>query len=270
MKQHLVLGCGYLGQVVAHRWLAQGHPVAALTRSRTEQFRQQRLEAIQGDVTHTDLKLPAADTVLYAIGMDRTAGKSMRDVYLHGLENVLRVLPKSRRFIYVSSTSVYGQANGDWVDETFPTEPTEESGQIILECEQLLRRHLPEAIILRFAGIYGPNRVIRRAAIERGEPLTTAPEHWLNLIHVDDGANAVVAAADHGRAGTYNIADNCPVTRRDFYTTMAELLNAPVPQFQPTTGADNNRRVSNEKMRAELGMVLRYPSFREGLKQAIG
>ena len=160
--------------------------------------------------------------------MDRSSGRSFREVYLDGLRNVLDRLPKPSRFIYVSSTSVYGQSGGEEVDETSPTEPRDENGRIVLAAEQLLRSKLPDAIVLRFAGIYGPGRIIRRAAIERGEPLIGDADKWLNLIHVDDGALAILAAEEHGRAGkaAYLVADDEPVRRREFYTFMAELLKA--------------------------------------------
>ena len=159
--------------------------------------------------------------------MDRSAGKSMREVYLVGLANVLRVLPTPRRFIYVSTTSIYAQTDGDWVDEASPAEPTEESGRVALECERDLREHLPDAIVLRFAGIYGPGRVIRRTSIVKGEPIAADPDGWLNLIHVEDGSRAVLAAAERGQPGaTYNVADDRPVTRREFYSELATLLGA--------------------------------------------
>lgn len=274
--KRLIVGCGYLGLVVARRWRMQGHPVAALTRSRSSFFAEQGITPVLGDVTDPALVLPTATTVLYAVGMDRTAGKSMRDVYLGGLLNVLKVLPTPERFIYISSTSVYGQTTGEWVTETSPTEPVEESGKIIHACEQELRARCPHAIVLRFAGIYGPGRVIRRASIERGEPLPTDPTKWLNLIHVEDGATAVLQAAEQARPGaTYNIADDAPVTRRDFYTTMADLLHVAPPVFTtPPEGVarhDNtHRRISNHKMREELGVSLQYPTHVEGLAHAIG
>jgi nucleoside-diphosphate-sugar epimerase len=267
---HLILGCGYLGRVVARRWLAAGHRVAALTRSRTADLRALGVEPIVGDVTDpASLQLPPVDTVLYAIGLDRSAGKGMREVYVGGLTNVLNVLPAPRRFLYVSSTSVYGQSDGGWVDESSPTEPTEESGRVVLECEQLLRARLPHATILRFAGIYGPGRVIRRAAVEKGEPLAADPEGWLNLIHVEDGA-AVVAAAQAVEGQTINVADDRPVTRREFYTAMAVMLSAPPAAFAAGATGGSNRRVSNQRMFEELGVVLIYPDFRSGLRQAIG
>jgi nucleoside-diphosphate-sugar epimerase len=194
----------------------------------------------------------------------------MHEVYFGGLTNVLNALPDVRRLMYISSTSVYGQADGDWVDESSPTEPADESGRVVLECERLLRERRPDAIVLRFAGIYGPGRVIRRTAVEHGEPLATDPDGWLNLIHVEDGASAVVAAAMRGEVGvTHNVADNRPVTRREFYTEMAARLAAPAPRFIPTAEC-TNRRIGNRRMRAELGVELRFPDFRAGLRDALG
>jgi nucleoside-diphosphate-sugar epimerase len=269
---HLIVGCGYLGRVVARNWLAEGRSVGGLTRSRPEILRALGIEPILGDVTHpTSLKLPAADTVVYAIGLDRSAGKSMREVYLGGLTNVLDVLPAPRRFIYISSTSVYGQTDGEWVDEESPTEPAEENGRIVLECESLLRQRIPEGIILRFAGIYGPGRLIKRAAVEKGEPLATDPDKLINLIHVEDGAQAVIAAAERGRPGaTYIVADGKPVTRREFYDELSKLLEAPTPRFESRAGEPTNRRISNRRMITELDVRLSFPDFSSGIREAIG
>lgn len=272
MATHLILGCGYLGRVVSRQSLATGIRVAAVTRSQSDELRSLGIEPILGDVTDpTSLKLPAADTVVHAIGLDRSAGKSMREVYLGGLSNVLDVLPAPRRFIYISSTSVYGQTNGEWVDEESPTEPAEENGRIVLECERLLRQRIPEAIVLRFAGIYGPDRLIKRAALEKADPLVTDPDKLINLIHVEDGARAVIAAAERGRPGaTYNVADGNPVTRREFYDELSRLLGAPTPRFESQAGERTNRRISNRRMATELDMELSFPDFRSGLREAIG
>jgi nucleoside-diphosphate-sugar epimerase len=269
---NLILGCGYLGRAVVQLWLAEGRSVAALTRSRTDEFRLLGVEPILGDVTAPNrLNLPSADTVLYAIGLDRSAGKPMREVSLDGLTNVLNVLPIPRRFVYISSTSVYGQTDGGRVDEDSVTEPAAENGRIVLECEQLLHKRLPEAIILRFAGIYGPGRLIKRAAVAKGEPLAIDPDKLINLIHVEDGARAVVAAADRGKPGaTYNVADDGPVTRREFYSALATLLGAPPPRFESAARERTDRRISNLRMRTELGVELQFPDFRAGLRHVIG
>jgi nucleoside-diphosphate-sugar epimerase len=273
---NLVIGCGYLGRRVAAAWRATGRRVAALTRNRAGELATLGLDPVLGDVTEpTSLAaLPAASTVLYAVGMDRSSGKSMRDVYVAGLANVLTVLRPPNRFIYVSSTSVYGQTDGREVDECSQTEPIEESGRIVREAELMLQERHPNAIILRFAGIYGPDRVLRKQAILNGEPLIGDADKWLNLIHVADGVQAVLAAESQGRPGEiYNIADDHPVRRRDFYTFLAELLGGRPAHFESPPAAkappEANRRISNRKARTELGFVPAFPSYRAGLPNAV-
>ena len=273
----LIIGCGYLGHRVADLWTTAGRRVLALTRNRSEELQKFGIEPILGDVTDptTLTVLPAASTVLYAVGLDRTSGKSMSEVYIQGLRNVLDALPSFERFIYVSSTSVYGQIDGSIVEESSPTEPFEESGKIVLEAERLLRDRRPGSIILRFAGIYGPGRLLRKQAILKGEPLMGDPEKWLNLIEVRDGARAVLAAEARASSGeTFIIADDTPVSRRDFYTHLAKLLNAPVAKFEAGTpgvpiSRDTNRRLTNRKAKAGLGWLPEYGSYRDGLAAAI-
>src|SRR5207244_11681442 len=126
------------------------------------------------------------------------------------------------RVMYVSSSSGYGQCHGEEVDETAATAPLEESGQVVLAAEQLLWSRLPNAIVLRFGGIYGPGRLLRQKAVQAGEPIQADPDRWLNLIHVEDGASAVLAAEARAQSGAvYNICDDQPVRRREFLTLLA-------------------------------------------------
>ena len=278
-RDKLVIGCGYLGRRVAALWRDQGRQVWATTRKRAEGLRAAGIEPVICDVLDLEsLKaLPAVNTVLYCIGLDRSAGASMRDVYVGGLANVLDHLPVPQQFLYVSSTSVYGQSAGEVVDEQSPTEPEEESGRVVLEAERLLRHRLPGAVILRFAGIYGPGRLLRRQAIEKGEPIQADPERWLNLIHVDDGAAAILAAEQVAPAGeTINVCDGQPVRRRDFFAKLAHRLGAPEPRFlvpdlslPPPPHEKANRRIGNRKLREDLHFTFRYPTWREGLEKSI-
>ena len=269
----LIIGCGYLGRRIADLWTTAGRRVVALTRNRSELLQTLGIEPILGDVTDPAslTGLPTVSTVLYAVGLDRTAGKSMSEVYIQGLRNVLDALPPCERFVYVSSTSVYGQTDGSIVDESSPTEPLEDSGKIVLTAERLLRERLPNAIILRFAGIYGPERLLRKQALLKGEPLLGDPEKWLNLIEVRDGARAVLAAEERSPLGeTFIIADDEPVHRRDFYTHLAKLLNAPEAKFVATAPGvpvprDTNRRLTNRKAKSVLGWKPEYANYREGL-----
>ena len=261
-------------------WLAQGRQVRVTTRRPQEAaaLRTQGMEPILCDVLDADMApLPAAETVLYAVGFDRSSGKSMRSVYVDGLANVLDRLPSPGRFIYVSSSSVYGQTDGGWIDEASPTEPEEESGRIVLDAETVLRTKLPTAVILRFAGIYGPGRLLRRTTIEAGEPIIGDAERWLNLIHVDDGTHVVVAAEARAVAGQiYNVSDGHPVRRRDFYAELARVLGAPPPRFaspplnEPMPPHERaNRRIRNARMNEELRTELRYAGYLQGLAASV-
>jgi nucleoside-diphosphate-sugar epimerase len=275
----LVIGCGYLGSRVAALWRAEGRRVFVTTRrvAAAEDLRTRGFEPILCDVTRPEtIQLPPVDVIAYAVALDRTSGLSMRDVYVGGLANVLARLPKAGRFVYVSSSSIYGQTDGAWIDEDAPTEPAEPAGLIVLEAEGVLRAERSDAILLRFSGIYGPGRWLRRKSIEAGEPIVGDADKWLNLIHVDDGAAAVLAAGKHGVPGrVYNVCDNEPVRRRDFYRAMATALHAPAPTFAPPISdaplpphESANRRLSNRRLREELRVNFRYPSYREGLTAA--
>ncbi|MBL8830463.1 MAG: NAD(P)H-binding protein, partial [Planctomycetaceae bacterium] len=123
MSTKLIVGCGYLGLRVAGRWLAQGDTVYAVTRSsaRADEWRGLGIHPLIADVTDpASLRdLPVAETVLFAVGYDRSAGKAIGDVYVDGLRHVLDALPTATgRVIYISSTGVYGECDGDWVDES--------------------------------------------------------------------------------------------------------------------------------------------------------
>jgi nucleoside-diphosphate-sugar epimerase len=125
-------------------------------------------------------------------------------------------------------------------------------------------------VILRFAGIYGPGRVLRKASLLKGEPVPGDGERFVNLIHVDDGVRAVLAAEANAEPGeTYLIADDAPPTRRELFTRTAKLIGAPVPTFDGGGGVEANRRVSNAKAKQRLGFQPLYPSIAEGLPASV-
>ena len=158
-----------------------------------------------------------------------------------------------------------------------PTEPNEDSGRIVLEAENLLRAKMPDSIILRFSGIYGQGRLLRRQTLEKGEPIVGDADKWLNLIHVEDGARIILAAEQQGQPGrVVNVCDDHPVRRRYFYTTLARVLNAPAPKFvappegQPTPPHEKgHRRINNRRMKEDLGIRLQYPDYEQGLRASL-
>jgi nucleoside-diphosphate-sugar epimerase len=270
----LIIGCGYVGRRLAACWKQQGHQVFATTRrpDHAAEFTALGWKPILCDVVNSAMRQQNVDVAVIAVGFDRSSGQTMRAVYVDGLRNVLQMVPTTARLIYVSSTSVYGQTSGEMVDEQAETAPQESSGQVVLDAERALREVRPGAIVLRFAGIYGPGRLLREQAIRAGQPIVAAPDRWLNLIQVDDGVRAIEAAESRAQPGQiYNIADDEPVRRIDFFTHLATQLGAPTPRFEPVPEGQSppheltNRRISNRRMREELQVELAYPSYREGV-----
>ncbi len=278
----LIVGCGYLGLRVGHLLGKRSQPIFGTTRTeaRAERLRASGISPVIANVLDPASLhgLPKADRVLYCVGFDRTAGVSMRALYLDGLRNVLRALNgKTQRLVYVSATSVYGRNDGGWVNEDSPTDPATESGRVCLDAESIALGSEFEVVVVRYSGLYGPGRILRRAAIERGEPIVGDPEKWLNLIQIDDAASAALVALDRGLSGrTYLASDDQPLPRREFYQYVAEVLGCSPPRFQaPESGSaeaqreDSNKRVSNRRIRDELELVLAYPDCRAGLRAAI-
>jgi nucleoside-diphosphate-sugar epimerase len=272
----LIVGCGYLGLRVASRLIERGEHVLGTTRraDRSAELRSLGIEPVILDVVDPARgELPSFDHLLYCVGFDRSSGASMRTVYVDGLLGILgRLEGRSLRFVYAGSTSVYGQDDGSIVTEDDPTEPRQTSGQVCLEAERIAIAR--GASVLRLAGLYGPGRIIRRAALLAGEPIIGDPEKVVNLIHIDDATTAAVAALDLGQPSrVYNVADDRPVSRRELYALTAACLGAPVPSFRPLEGESGreeaNRRIGNPRMKDELGVLLQYPDVTTGIPASI-
>jgi len=290
--EKLIIGCGYLGLRVAKAWVAEGHHVSALTRSsmRAAELTGHGIQPIVGDICQPQslASLPAAETVLFAVGYDRASGYSQQAVYVDGLKNVLELMAlRIKRLIYISSSSVYGQSAGEWVDESSECQPRQPGGLCCLSAEKLVTEHFPagrsdrechsSANILRLSGIYGPGRLLSRIeSLRAGEPLAGRGDAWLNLIHVDDAVRAVQATESIGSPGqTYLVSDDLPVQRADYYNRLAALCDAPPVRFNPDVASARgsggiNKRCRNRRMRDELKVQLQYPTISEGLPQSIG
>ena len=220
--------------------------------------------------------------VLIAISYDRSSRHSRYESQVGGLINLLGHLPTDARVCYVSTTGVYHQKDGRWVDETSPTFPARPGGQAHLQAEQQLHVQRPNSpwMVLRLAGIYGPGRVPRAADVIAGRPIASPQHGHLNLIHVQDAARAVMAAWDRlqqprpasMQERLYLVSDDRPVIRSDFYRFIADHYRAPAPTYvQPAPGSpallrsDSDKRVSNGKLRRDLLPSLLYPDYRDGL-----
>lgn len=280
----LIVGCGYVGLRLARHWVKQGKEVWATTRSleRAAELSAFGLRPLVLDVTQeTKFSLPDVETVVFAVGYDRTGPHQIEEVYVDGLRRVADSCSASvSRFVYLSSTGVYGQTTGEWVDEESPCEPVRDGGKACLAAEHLLREHptlAEKAIVLRLAGIYGPDRLPQAKLLMRGEPLPVAAEGQLNLIHVDDIVQ-IVDKCDTvlSPPQLLCVSDGHAVRRAEFYKYLAQLLNCEPPRFTPPVAgssqaarARGSKRIRNTRLQALLNPDWAYPTYREGLASIV-
>ena len=281
-QTRLIVGCGYLGRRVAARWVAAGHRVVCLTRSpgTAAEFASRGWEAVVGDVTDAAslAALPAADVVLHSVGYDRSSDRTREEVAAGGTGNLLASpAGGAGRYIYISTTGVYGFDGGQLVHEASEIDPTSPGGAANYAAEQSVFAaydgRTGAAVVLRPSGIYGPGRVMRSAEqVRSGEPVRGRPDAWLNLVHVEDLAAAVALAADHPQPmREYLITDDRPLTRRDYYTLLAERLGGPPPTFTGEGGRVDGlgKRCRNDRAKRHLGWAPRFPTAAQGLDQAL-
>lgn len=286
MSSTLILGCGYLGRRVGGILAERGEIVHGTTRSpeKIPSFTDLGIRPVLANVLDpADIAaLPDADRVFLCISHDRQSTATPHAVHVGGLRGVLERYRTAglRRVVHASTTGVYAQNDGDWVDEDSPAGPTSESGRAHLEAENLLlamsKARGLSTVSLRFSGLYGPGRIPAIQRIERGLPISGNPEHWLNLIHIEDAALCGVAALDHiaPPSSRYVATDDRPVRRREFYHLVSRLLGLPEARFErpprPTGRDGSNKRAANERIRRELGLELQFPSIDTGLPAALG
>lgn len=279
----LIVGCGYVGIPLGAELVRQGHEVFGLRRSAEggEELKIAGIQPLAGDITRPEdlARLPAPfDWVVNTVSSSKGGAEEYRAVYLDGTRHLIDWLAGTalKKFVYTSSTSVYGQSDGSLVKEDAPTQPASETSRLLVDAENLLlsaarERQFP-AVVLRVAGIYGPGRGHLFQQYLRNEArIAGRGERLLNMIHRDDVVNAITAALKSGRPGEiYNTSDDEPVAQIHFFRWLSETLGKYMPPF--ATEAENaqrkrgltNKKVSNRKMKMELGVQLKHPTFRQG------
>jgi nucleoside-diphosphate-sugar epimerase len=279
----LIVGCGYVGLPLGAELVKQGHEVFGLRRSSVAnaEIIAVGIHPLTADITRlSDLaKLPASfEWVVNTVSSSKGGADEYRAVYLEGARNLIEWLAPAppKKFVYTSSTSVYAQTDGSLVKEDAPTAPQSSTSRLLVETESLLlqaarERNFP-AVILRVAGIYGPERGHLFHQYLRNEARIAAKgERFLNMIHRDDVVNAIFAALKSGRPGEiYNVVDDQPVAQIHFFRWLSETLGKSMPAFaaaEESAGRKRgltHKRVSNRRLKSELGVQLKYPTFRQG------
>lgn len=282
--QALIVGCGDVGCRLALRLQARGIGVTGVVRSASSAAALARL-GINARIADLDADviadLPAADWLFH---FAPPPDKGETDPRLVGVLAALEAPPS--RFVYLSTSAVYGDCEGRWIDETESLKPKSARGHRRLDAERTTldyaRQHGIAAMILRVPGIYGPGRLPLQR-LNAGTPLVQRDQSpYTNRIHADDLAAAALRVAEFGVDGAaYNVSDGQPTTMTDYFLRCAALLGVPPPPEQPLSDAmktmspmlksflEESKRLSNRRLVEELGWRPQYPSLDSGLPASV-
>ncbi len=279
----LIVGCGYVGLPLGKELARQGHGVFGLRRSTlaADEMRSAGIQPLLADVTQPEslANLPRDfDWVVNCTASGGGGADDYRKIYLEGNRNLIAWLAGSplKKFVYTSSTSVYGQNDGSVVTEQSPVEPKAATSKVLVETEKLLLAAVTSqkfpAVVLRVAGIYGPARGHSFKQFLRGEARIEGDgARWLNMIHRDDLISSIITALQNGKPGEiFNAVDQEPVSQLKFYEWLAAELQKPLPPRVATDAEGwrkrgvSNKRVSNAWLMAQLNPRFKFPDFRAG------
>jgi len=288
----VVVGCGYVGLELARQLVARGHDVSGVRRSDAGLDAIESIEgvdAVRADATEPASlsALPDADAVVFAASSGGRGADAAREVYVDGLRNVVEEYGAREsapdRLVYTSSTGVYGDHDGAWVDEGTPIEPTTDKTRVLAEAETVAIAAAADrgidGTVTRFAGLYGPDRYRLDRYLDG--PVTAG---YLNMVHRDDAAGAVryLLEADLARGEPVLVVDDEPVEKHAFADWLADECGVSRPEKRSKderiASGDlsaaarrrirTSKRCSNDRLR-ELGYEFAYPTFREGYRDAI-
>jgi nucleoside-diphosphate-sugar epimerase len=280
MPRVLIAGCGYVGVAAADLFHAAGWEVEGWTQSleSSDKLAGKPYPVRPVDITAPETVKAAArafDTVIHCASSGGGGPERYRQVYLEGARNLLAEL-QPRIFVYTSSTSVYAQTDGEWVDETSAAEPKHETGKILRETEEFIRQN--GGLIARLAGIYGPGRSALLRKLLSGEArIGSDGKRYLNQVHRDDIAGALVHLVPlfnnaFPAGAIVNVVDNAPMTQQEAYGWLAAKLDRPLPPLAHRPGerkrGTSNKRVSNKKLRA-LGWKPKFSTFPIGMERSV-
>ena len=276
MPRILIAGCGYVGSATADLFHTAGWEVEGWTHSgdSASQLSAKPYPVCAVDITDRDAVQGAGRTFNAIIHCASTGGggaESYRRIYFCGVKNLIQILQPDR-FIFTSSTSVYAQTNGEWVDEDSAAQPQHETGKILRETEEFVRQS--GGIVARLAGIYGPGRsaLLRKFLTGEARP-ENGVERYQNQAHRDDIAAALLHLAKlPNDPGLVNVIDDEPLTQRECYEWLAAKLQRPMPPSVKRAGerkrGASNKRVSNRRLRA-LGWEPKFPTFPIGMERSV-
>ncbi len=299
MGRFLVAGAaGYVGARLAAQLLQQGHTVRGLVRDPDREIVQrlaaQGMAVWEGDLTQPESLVGIARTmeVVYNLtSRSVLANGSLRQVFVEGNRNLIAACSRARTvraYIFAGNTAPYGSHGDAWVNEDTPAAPSFPLGETMAEAEQvilqLVRAHQFPAMILRVGTIYGPGRDFVDMVRTGTATLIGDGRNFLTHIQIDDLLDVLQRLAHNGEPGAlYNVCDDQPSRAADFYGAVRQRLGMLPPRTYSIEGAlaagmdlsvvgmaAQSARMSNERMRNDLGIALRYPSVHTWLDEQFG
>jgi nucleoside-diphosphate-sugar epimerase len=280
MARVLIAGFGYVGAELGRVLAADAHSVWGLSRHPgTPTPGVEPIAADLGVPRTLDELPPALDYVFYMASPGGSDDALYRMAYVVGLTNLLDALMRAeqrpKRIFFVSSTSVFAQRRGEWVDEDSSAEPEHFSGKRLIEAEKVLLDSAYAGTVVRFGGIYGPRRTSLVQSVRTGRAtFRKSRDAWTNRIHRDDCAGVLRHLLQHRPLDPLYIGVDCePAPRSEVLQWLAGALGAPPPR---AVGANDpsvreprsNKRCRNERLLA-TGYRFQYPSFREGYRAVL-
>ena len=266
MKDVLILGCGFTGRRVAEQMLQSGHRVLATTR---EPSRLDYLAAAGATIVRMDVL--DAESVHALASLAPAAALTLHSIPVPAGHLLKALSHKPARIVYFSTTGVYGAAHE--VDEHTPIAPRTQRERLRATAEQEVATGPWPSLILRPTAIYGPGRGVQEAMRAGTFRLVDGGANYISRIHVDDLAAHAVAALLSNVTGAYPVADEEPCTSADIARFCTETLGLPLPasivRAEAGETRQSDRRVDGSRIRALLGVTLRYPSYRDGIPASL-
>jgi nucleoside-diphosphate-sugar epimerase len=273
----LIAGCGFVGLPLARNFVLSGWETHAITASETSaaKLHGEPFPVYAADITEKagvrHLEYRTFDVVVHCASSGRGGVGDYAAVFFAGAQNLMANLEYGR-LIFSSSTSVYAQTDGSWVDETSAADPVRETSQILRKTEDLVLAS--GGTVARLAGLYGPGRCAPLKKLLDGRAMIEGDgTRAMNTLHQLDAADALQFLAGTNSTGLFNVVDNQPVTEIDWFRYVCDRLNKPLPPLGPRDlnrkRGWTNKRVSNRKLRS-LGWNPIYPTFEEGLALILG
>ena len=283
-----IAGCGYLGLALAKELREKRVAVGALTRNVAQAARLRQLglrEVVVADLDNRDWHAMLRHDYKAVVNCVSSAGGGLagyQKSYVGGQESILEwaQIAQPKLICYTSSTSVYPDCEGHWIDETATIDPQTDTASILYQAEEILLDrgcYAGEAVVLRLAGIYGPGRHYLIDQVKEGAPVLPGNgQHHMNLIHRDDAVSAIMAVIKSYSAiasGIYNVCDGQPFKQGEIVKWIAKSLRVNCPSFDPTlkprsarrsSGKAPDRKISCKKLNAATSWQPAYSDFKSG------